>query len=46
MELLEEPDIKKAYEKSKFTVKLWEHKFIKKYKRVPSRVSTISEIHL
>lgn len=37
MEFLE-PELQKTYEKCKYTVKIWEHKFQKKYKRVPSKL--------
>ncbi|XP_056634994.1 ATP-dependent DNA helicase Q4 [Diorhabda sublineata] len=37
MEFLE-PEHQKTYEKCKYIVKIWEHKFQKKYKRVPSKL--------
>lgn len=38
MEFFEDPDTKKTYERCKYIVKLWEHKFKKKHKRLPSRL--------
>ncbi|KAG5869670.1 hypothetical protein JTB14_035597 [Gonioctena quinquepunctata] len=38
MELLDDPEIKKKYEKCKYIVKVWEHQFFKKHKRVPSKL--------
>ncbi|XP_023011510.2 recQ4 helicase [Leptinotarsa decemlineata] len=38
MDLLEEPETKKTYEKCKYIVKVWEHKFVKKHRRVPSKL--------
>lgn len=39
MDYLELPEIKETYNKCKLIVKVWEHKFTKKYKRLPSKVS-------
>lgn len=39
MSLLEDPEVKKTYDKCKYMVKIWEHKFTKKYKRIPSKVT-------
>lgn len=39
MDYLEQPEIKDTYNKCKLIVKVWEHKFTKKYKRIPSKVS-------
>lgn len=39
MDYLEQPEIKETYNKCKLIVKVWEHKFTKKYKRLPSKVS-------
>nr|CAI5835535.1 unnamed protein product [Callosobruchus analis] len=38
MDFLEQPHIKKSYEKCKYIVKLWEHKFKKKHSRQPSKL--------
>ncbi|XP_060533000.1 ATP-dependent DNA helicase Q4 [Cylas formicarius] len=38
MDLLQDPEIKKTYEKCKYKVKLWEHEFTKTFKRVPSKL--------
>lgn len=38
MELLEDPEVKLTYEKCKYKVKLWEHKFKKKNGRIPSKL--------
>ncbi|XP_076264660.1 recQ4 helicase isoform X2 [Rhynchophorus ferrugineus] len=40
MELLADPENKKTYDKCKYVVKVWEHKFIKRYNRVPSKLKT------
>lgn len=39
MSLLEDPEVKKTYDKCKYMVKIWELKFTKKYKRIPSKVT-------
>lgn len=39
MDYLEQPEIKETYNKCKLIVKVWEHKFTKKHKRLPSKVS-------
>lgn len=41
MELLE-PELKKTYDKCKYIVKVWEHKFQKEHKRLPSKVRLIN----
>ncbi|CAH1119560.1 unnamed protein product [Phaedon cochleariae] len=38
MDLLEDPEIKETYDKCKYIVKVWEHKFVKKHKRIPSKL--------
>ncbi|KAJ8922270.1 hypothetical protein NQ315_004208, partial [Exocentrus adspersus] len=38
MDLLEQPEVKQTYEKCKYIVKVWEHKFKKKYNRMPSKL--------
>ncbi|XP_030754082.1 ATP-dependent DNA helicase Q4 isoform X2 [Sitophilus oryzae] len=38
MDLLDEPETKEIYDKCKFTVKVWEHKFIRKHNRMPSKL--------
>ncbi|XP_066148389.1 ATP-dependent DNA helicase Q4 [Euwallacea fornicatus] len=38
MSLLENPEVKKTYDKCKYIVKVWEHQFIKNHKRVPSKL--------
>ncbi|XP_072383095.1 ATP-dependent DNA helicase Q4 [Diabrotica undecimpunctata] len=37
MDLLD-PELQKTYDKCKYIVKVWEHRFQKKYKRVPSKL--------
>uniref|UniRef100_A0A6P7GI36 Muscle M-line assembly protein unc-89-like n=1 Tax=Diabrotica virgifera virgifera TaxID=50390 RepID=A0A6P7GI36_DIAVI len=37
MDLLE-PELQKTYDKCKYIVRVWEHRFQKKYKRVPSKL--------
>lgn len=41
MDYLEQPEIKDEYNKCKLIVKIWEHKFRKKHKRIPSKVRYI-----
>lgn len=38
MDLLENPEVKSIYDKCKYIVKVWEHKFKKTHGRVPSKV--------
>lgn len=38
MDLMQDPEVKKTYDKSKYKVKVWEHNFKKQYGRVPSKV--------
>lgn len=45
MDYLEQPEIKETYDKCKLIVKVWEHKFKKKYKRLPSKVSKNKSLH-
>ncbi|KAJ8933213.1 hypothetical protein NQ314_014160 [Rhamnusium bicolor] len=46
MDFLQQPDVKKTYEKCKYIVKVWEHKFTKKHKRLPSKVFFISSFDI
>ncbi|KAJ8978959.1 hypothetical protein NQ317_009355 [Molorchus minor] len=38
MDLLDQPEVKKTYEKCKYIVKVWEHKFVKQHNRLPSKL--------
>ncbi|ERL87771.1 hypothetical protein D910_05160 [Dendroctonus ponderosae] len=38
MSLLLDPLVKKTYDDCKYTVKVWEHKFTKKHKRIPCKL--------
>ncbi|XP_066255996.1 ATP-dependent DNA helicase Q4 [Euwallacea similis] len=38
MSLLEDPEVKKTYDKCKYIVKVWEHQFTKNHKRPPSKL--------
>lgn len=38
MELLQDVELRKKYDKCKYAVKRWEQEFKKKYARVPSKV--------
>lgn len=38
MELLQDTELKKKYDKCKYKVKLWEYNFKKNHGRVPSKV--------
>lgn len=44
MDLLEDPEIKKKYEKCKYIVKAWESRFKKEHKRLPSKVRILTYV--
>lgn len=41
MDFLEQPEVKSAYNKCKYIVKVWEHNFQKTHRRLPSKVKLI-----
>lgn len=41
MSFLEDPAVKRTYDKCKYIVKVWEHQFTKKNKRIPSKVIVV-----